>query len=296
MSDAEIRGRLERELGRPVAELRRRPCPYGSSHALEELDVGLGEGEPLRLVLKDLSATQPAGREVTAYRDVLGPAGLDVPACYAVSPNGRPWLLLERVDGVPLWQVGDFEAWEAAARWLARLHAHRTHPPHGLAAYDAAHLRRLLERALATSANHQVERVAARWEQVVVRLTGWPASLVHGDFYPSNVLIQRAGRGPRVRPIDWELIGTGPGPLDLAALSSGRWPAAERERLARAYHDALPAPARPSWKELSDVLEHARLAIAVGWLGAPSEWVPPAEHRHDWLADAVDSAARLGLL
>jgi hypothetical protein len=47
---------------------------------------------------------------------------------------------------------------------------------------------------------------------------------------------------------------------------------------------------------LHDTLEHARLAVAVGWAGAPTGWVPPAEHRHDWLADAVDLGTRLGLL
>lgn len=305
VSDAEIRDRLATALGRPVAVLRRRPSPYGSRHPLEEVDAEVGDSEPLRLMLK-----AGAAREAAAYREILGPAALDVPAWYASSSNGRAWVLLERLDAVPLWQVGDFAAWEEAARWLARLHASPAPTTSvgapaaapAIAAYDAAHLRALPLRALAVLADGRpsrrrlVERLAANWQQVVERLAAWPVSLVHGDFYPSNVLVQACAGGPRVRPVDWELIGIGPGPLDLAALSSGRWTAGERERLARAYHDALPTSGRPAWAEFEDVLEQARLAIAVGWLGAPRDWVPPAEHRCNWMADAVESADRLGLL
>lgn len=308
VSDADIRGALERSLGRSVTALRRRRCPYGSSHPLEELEVAFEEGDPLRLMLKDLAApraaraAKPVGlddssRELAAYRDLLGPAGLDTPACYAASSNGQPWVLLERVEGVPLWQVGDFTAWEEAARWLALLHGTGPSALHPAPlTYDAAHLRRLLDRALSARRDVRLERLTPRWERLVERLAGWPATLVHGDFYPSNVLIGRTGHGARVRPIDWELIGIGPGPLDLAALTSGRWTADERERLARAYHASLAPAARPDWADLRDALEHARLAIAVGWLGASPDWAPPAEHRHDWLADGLDTAARLELL
>ena len=35
----------------------------------------------------------------------------------------RYWLLLEKVAGVELWQVGDFAVWEDVARWLGAFHA-----------------------------------------------------------------------------------------------------------------------------------------------------------------------------
>jgi hypothetical protein len=92
------------------------------------------------------------------------------------------------------------------------------------------------------------------------------------------------------------MAGVGPGLLDLAALTSGRWTTAERRRLGLAYHEAWSeAGCRPSVDELLDGLEHARLAIAVQWLGWSERWVPPPEHAHDWLADALDAARRLGL-
>src|SRR5919198_4157463 len=180
VSDVEIRDHLERTLRRPIAALRRRPCPYTSSHALEEVDVAFHDGEPLGLVLKDLAPAalsaeattakstpllDPA-REVAAYRDILAPAGVDVPVCYAAGDDH--WLLLEHVEGVPLWQTGEMAAWDAAARWLALLHS-RGAPAarRRLVAYDAAYLRLRLGCALDARRDVRLERLASRWEQVV---------------------------------------------------------------------------------------------------------------------------------
>jgi hypothetical protein len=43
----------------------------------------------------------------------------------------------------------------------------------------------------------------------------------------------------------------------------------------------------------SAALDACRLQQCVQWLGWSQEWVPRAEHRRDWLADAVALADRL---
>ena len=69
-----------------------------------------------------------------------------------------------------------------------------------------------------------------------------------------------------------------------------------RERLARAYFDAcLPAMRGSGWEDFLDALEHFRLHLAIQWLGWSRDWSPPAEHAHDWLADALRLAEGLGL-
>ncbi len=63
-------------------------------------------------------------REIETYRLILaGRAG--TAACYAAvvdRDQQRYWLLLEKVPGVELHQIGDIEIWQAVARWLAELH------------------------------------------------------------------------------------------------------------------------------------------------------------------------------
>jgi hypothetical protein len=322
VADRELRITLESVLRRRVRTMSRRPNDYCSSYAIEDVELTFEDGGPLALVFKDVAASaltaaageaKPAAvldphREIEVYRDVLGPARLDVAACYGTVADpgeGRYWLFLEAIDGVPLWQAGE-PAWDAAARWLAALHGRGAPIRQGhLLDYDAAYLQSWLERALAFAPEGALDSVAAGWRRVIERLSAWPRTLVHGEFYPSNVLVRRgrpgivpedlAGGRTGIVPVDWEMAGIGPGLLDLAALTSGSWSAGARERLALAYRDALPRAVRPSADDLLDALMHCRLYIAVQWLGWSQDWSPPAEHAHDWLAEAVTTCEELGL-
>ncbi|MDX6689194.1 MAG: hypothetical protein QOG15_651 [Solirubrobacteraceae bacterium] len=308
VADAELRHALEGVLKRHVRDVHRTAHPYESSHAIEDVEVVFDEGSPLRLVFKEMTALSlhasgsrratlhDPDREIEAYVHGLAFAGLDVPACYgAVCEPGRRWLFLESVDGVPLWQVAGSAAWMQAAGWLAALHArgapaHRGH----LMRYDAAYLQGWLAQALARTPEGALDGVAAVWERAVRRLAMWPDAVIHGDFYPSNVLVQAGPAGSqRIRPVDWELAGIGPALLDLAALTSGGWTEGERGAIALAYHAALPPPARPAVGALLDTLACARLVVAVQWLGWPRHRPAPPEHEHDWLADATALTSRI---
>jgi len=132
------------------------------------------------------------------------------------------------------------------------------------------------------------------------RLAALPAVLIHGEAYPSNLLVETtadscptatstpdAPGGPRIRPVDWETLGTGPAALDLAALTSGEWEPEERSSVVAAYREA--AGGGPS----DDELEAARLMVALQWIGWSTSWTPPAEQRHDWLGAAVSAAEAL---
>ena len=69
------------------------------------------------------------------------------------------------------------------------------------------------------------------------------------------------------------------------------WPQADREALANAYA-AEPGVPPFDYRDL----DLARLQVAIQWLGwAPPAWVPPEGQRHDWLAEALELAERLGL-
>ena len=303
---------LERVLGRQVRTMARRPNSYCSSFDIEDIEVTGDDGSPLRLVFKDLAAAAltpqargakppallDACREIEAYLEVLPPAAVEVAHCYGAvtEPSiGRYWLFLEAVDGVPLWQVSGRSAWEEAAMWLAHLHAGEAPAAHRhLVRYDDAYFGRWIDRAVAFAPAGSLDAVAAGWTRVVEQLTAWPHTLVHGEYYPSNVLVRRRMAAPRVVPVDWEMAGVGPGLLDLAALSSGGWTRAEQERLALVYLESLPAAGRPSADALLQALAYFRLYIAVQWVGWSQDWSPPPEHAHDWLSEALSLAEELG--
>jgi aminoglycoside phosphotransferase len=278
VTDQELCDALETE------SLLRRPWPYHSSLPMEELDLA---GQ--RLLLKDVSSSHGLSRpplapdphrEIAVYRDVLAPLGLDgIPRMAASDPASARWLVLEAIEGTPLWQVGDLAVWQEAARWLARLHAVPVPDSEALVRYDAAHLRQRLE--LAEAAKPYAERVAER-------LAALPIRLIHGDFYPANILVDA---GPRIRVVDWETCGTGPAVLDVAALISGRWSEQERERILEAYLASSP----PLLRLGVDDLLYARLLLAAQWIGWHDGWSPPPEQRHDWHAEFAGLCERLGL-
>jgi hypothetical protein len=288
--------------------LSRRPHPYRSSFAIEELDVRLADGELLSLVFKDLglSGLNLAGRsakplhlhdpqrEIDVYTSILTAYDLGTATCYGsvVDPERkRHWLFLERVAGVPLWQLDDRDVWQAVARWLARLHA--TVEPRGgqhLLRYDRTHYEGWLSRAIAVAPGVGLEGLRARYERAVERIATAPATFVHGELYPSNVLVV-AGEHIRVCPVDWELSGIATGMLDLAALTTGL-PEADASLLAEAYLADLPE----IHDDPAELLECCRLYLAVQWLARSEDWTPPFEHARDWAAEAIVAAERLEML
>jgi aminoglycoside phosphotransferase (APT) family kinase protein len=331
---AELRGALEEALGEhegaPVAvtALERRPCEYRTSFALEELDVTLADGRALRIMFKDLSRecldenaqrVKPAflydpRREVEVYRDLLDGAALGTPEYYgaAVDPaRDRHWLFIENVAGPVLWQIGEFEVWEETARWLARMHAALAPaaeaPPPSLLRYGPDLFHAWIDRAhefaerpgtpWSEETRAVVLDLSRRYEPVVERLSALPATIVHGEFYPSNVLVQDPLSAVRVAPIDWEITAVGPGLLDLAALTMGKWTPAQRAALAHAYRETAEAgpgaAALPA--DFDAALDYCRLHLAVQALGWDPEWQPPAEHRHDWLAESLRIVRELRL-
>ncbi len=310
VSDEALSQALAEVLQRQIREVSRQPFPYSSSYCIEQLEVVDGAGEQLSLLFKDLSSstlrsTKPAIvrdplREIAAYELVLGPGQVDAPAfagAHVDEERERAWLFLEVLEGRPLWQIGDPEAWAAAARWLADLHGRElpTRVPR-LLRYDAAWFGRWLERAAARTPPGALDALQGNYQRVIDRLASWPTCFLHGEFYPPNVLVQSQADGYRVRALDWEMAGFGPGLLDLAALTAGRWSEAERSIYVGAYFEAAPDWVRRRGEaDFLDALAHCRLHLAVQWLGWSVAWESPAEQAHDWLADALRLAEELGL-
>jgi aminoglycoside phosphotransferase (APT) family kinase protein len=116
-------------------------------------------------------------------------------------------------------------------------------------------------------------------------------TLVHGDFYPSNIVVA----GERIAVVDWELAGIGAGELDLAALAAGKWDDAHRRDLARAYHrEATELGQTEPFAALMRRFTLASVHLALRWLGAAPGWRAPDEHQRNWFADALCVLDQLG--
>ena len=228
------------------------------------------------LLLKDLSPSALTGRargakldflhdprrELEVYRSLLDGADLGTPelaAAVSDPDRDRYWLVVEKVRGTELYQVGELERWQEALRWLARLHDRFVElpPTDFLVRYDRSYFELWPARAGVSLPGY---------EAVVDRLAALPTTLVHGELYASNVLVAEG----RVCAVDWELAGVGPGVLDVAALTTG-WPDPERSTA----RGGLPVRARPSTgrrsiRSRSELREPpprgpvARLVVAIG--------------------------------
>lgn len=330
-SDQEVIACIEEALGAEheragVTRLDRAAYPYATSYPLEEVQALLDDGRTLRLILKDLTWERLLGdalrtkprflyqprRCIQTYRRVLSRSGVGA-RCYGTFADdltGRYWLLIEKVPGVELWQVGDAHTWEGVARWLARFHS--SFADEGdrvlernpfLIRYVPDFLRIWPSRALDVAAGRGVDgddlrgmaHLVARYDAVVDMLASVPPSFIHGELYPSNVLVGLIDEVQAVWPVDWEMAGVGPPILDLAALTAG-WEGEEQAQLVDAYLEQLRSlggcgPAG----EIGTLLDCCRLHYALQWLGWAVDWSPPAEHARDWVSEALTLGERLGL-
>jgi aminoglycoside phosphotransferase len=309
---------VRQRFGAEVLSVSTRPFRYATTHAMTEIDVIFADGSRRALLHKDLTiahrlpeakGNRPGflddpGREVHVYRSILTIAVPGIPACFASEADddaGAWWLLIEKVPGVELWQIGALNVWCDVARWAAALH-HQPIPADPavrtrLVSYDRTFFEHWPNRARQFAERwepgrrHQLTEVLQGYEETVDALAELPRCLIHGELYPSNVLVDRTTG--RISAVDWEMAGVGAPLLDLSSLVAGGWSDTERHAVITAYHSALPADDRPPIGQLVDNLMRCELHRCIQWLGWAPGWQPPSEHRHNWLESAILLAERL---
>jgi aminoglycoside/choline kinase family phosphotransferase len=277
---------LEAHLGRPVRVVGVESSGVGfSTHPIRRLRVALAGGEQTPVVFKRLrpKPDKDIRRELLVYRQLLAGQRFGAPALYASlcdEERGCYWLFLEDVGE---WKLEWCEAhvYRLAFRWLARMHADyhgREEELHALRCLDehGSRFYRALVRAARRSLREYGERRAlGRFDRLVGRffdssvahLSRQPWTLVHGDLYASNLIVQP---GPKIRPVDWEWAAIGPAAWDVAKLISG-W-GKEKPRLLAAYLEEfeLRSGAPLDRREFDCTLAHCRNMHAfwrLRWIG-----------------------------
>lgn len=314
----EIEAVLASHVGRSrrISGVDTRPSARRSSFSIDEVDVRFEDGETIDLIAKavDWDALSPEARrakppfvwderrEMSVYEFVL--PDLDVTrARYFgsyVDRAGVRHLLIERVRGVPLVECSEFNAWREAARWLARMHARADVQavetsragPH-LLRYDRSFYESWIERArrFHETGRSGLTRLASHHPRVVDRLLDERTTFIHGEFYSANILVDQGTCVVPflIRPIDWEMAALGPALVDLACLMAGRWSDDVRADVAEAYFReiAREGGAVPERNDYLETLDYCLIHVSVQNLGWSASWMPPPDHAHDWLGDAL---------
>jgi aminoglycoside phosphotransferase (APT) family kinase protein len=289
-----LASRLRRMVGRDgsrceaIQIVKRLPDERSSSFPGEIVTVRLGSAETLTLRCKYSPPDRrhpPAWHtadghrhgvayEGRVYGQVLEPLGMTTPRMWGTyeGKHGAGWLAIEYVDGgmqinsVP-WEL------ESAASWIAEFHIRnemRLADPaiQFLSAYGAEYYRGWARRTLAQAWRYrrecsQIELLEETSELAIVALLEPPLTIIHGEYYPANVLWRRHA----VHPIDWESAAIAAGEIDLASLTD-EWPPDSIESCEAAYF-------RTRWPAGFDEalfarrLSAARLYMILRWAGVP---------------------------
>lgn len=211
-------------------------------------------------------------REVGVYRYLVSELPLRTPRLVAASDAGD-WLVLEA--RTPLrpparWTPADYET---AMRGLAELHdrfwglgedlgvypwlSRPTEADFGVHVTAAAtSLQRIVDRGQpAGVANwseklHTLANLLMHADQIMQPLREEPATLLHGDYWPGNILVHEGGQ----LVFDWQLAAVGPAVLDVVAfvLKSAWWfeqMPLGGEEIAGLYRRSLQEKSGHTWDE-----------------------------------------------
>jgi Ser/Thr protein kinase RdoA (MazF antagonist) len=270
-----------------------------------------GDGDERSVVVKWSDSVVARRCRLVAWRwlPAAGLEDLGAPLlAVAADPNGEgAWHIYEDLPGRPLSTDRPVESEvEAAIAAIARVHtAFAEHPllrearlwggdrgihffssnirdaVIALHSLDASAARDALLQRMSRLENEGSERAQ------VLAAVGGPETLVHGDLWPSNVIVPADEDSPAVHLIDWDEAGVGPIGFDVSTFLL-RFDPSHRRWILDAYRRAVGRLAGwdlPDERELNLIFStaaYARLASLLVWsVAAPEDGEP------DWLAERL---------
>ena len=286
--------------------VRREPSIQGT-FPKEIVTCRLSDGREIRLFCKYAGGHNydthghrgGVAHEVKVYRKLLQPMQVSAPAVqgiYADRTTGEIWLILEYLDeSVRVTTSPNTAAMCLAARWIGQFHALNEVRLHEsqmlfLKSYDAEYYMGWAQRTWQYAGNLQqhfpwLKPLYEGFEKVVIALLSAPPTVIHGEYYPKNILY----RDGRIYPVDWESAAIAAGEIDLASLTEG-WPEDIARQLELKYLKSRWPDGSPD--EFQQTLGAARLYLHFRWLGDRSE-----KATSGWRFEQLHAAGkRIGLI
>jgi hypothetical protein len=306
-ASAQAVDRVAEMLGARILE--RRPNGGASTFPSEILHCRTEAGREFYVLVKHTRRTSShvttshrrgIGYEAAVYRHVLSALTVGAPAVYAFEDGPDGWLAVELLDrALPLDASPDpTAALKLAAAWAGRLHATAAGPPavrelEFLIRYDSEYYLRWAAQTFEYAGAWRdrlpwLNALLTAVPAAVDELLAQPATVIHGEFTPPNVLVQDG----RVHPVDWESAAVAIGEIDIAALTD-KWPLDAARAAESAYGAARwPAGADIAFQKRLDL---ARLYWDLRWLGDRPEWTRSEKVRAR-LEHLRATGRRLGLI
>lgn len=193
-----------------------------SGASLVRAETAAGERVMVKVSALDTEISRDQStRELTVYTELTSRHAIPTPRLIT-SHRAPAWLAIaltvhEPAPPAPQWTVSH---WEELARMLARMHG-EVQPVPALLQHHRPE-RAVPQRELQTFAQHlwngpgddeRIRAVLADLDQLEEVANSGPASFVHGDCHPGNVLHDENGR---LLLVDWQSSGVGPSAGDLA--------------------------------------------------------------------------------
>lgn len=295
------------DLNEPVEIITREEFPDSSTFPVEIISCRIGERLTLQLFAKYLAGKGPNNLghrggvlyEADVYAQVL--SRMQLKTCryygqYEFRHLNETVMLLEYLGpDLRFVKSEDPEAFQKAAAWVGRFHALQASvAPEFMTIYDQHYYMVWADRFKALSGPY---RSACKWlddlltffTDHIQMLTGGPQTVIHGEYYPKNILLKDG----QIYPVDWESAAIAPGELDLASLTEG-WDDKSVSNAVQAYCDARwPADAQPD-QAFRRRLLLARIYFFLWWWPDnidPASWHNDA-YEYNW---AFTLAAEAGI-
>lgn len=270
-----------------VAIRSRIPSIFASTYPSEIVTCRANHQEELKLYCKYMTGAGGSSfghrgglaYETEVYRRVLEPLALSLPKFYGAyedSTTGDCGLILEYLEGSLRVPKGPQpESILLAARWIGRFHAANearlsTDLVSFLNRYDSEYYAGWVRRTSCFSRSQSrrfpwVATLCERFEEFVSILLSSSPTVIHGEYYPHNVLV----RSGVIYPIDWESAAIAAGEIDLATLTEA-WNDELIRQCALAYQQSRwGGRANPGFEQRFTA---ARLYLSFRWLGERPDW------------------------
>lgn len=233
--------------------------------------------------------------ESRVYKHILQNSECETPQYYGTYndiQNGDTWLVLEHIDNAFRVSKCD-DGLLHAARWLGRFHKENTKHIAAnsvLEKYDTKYFLKWAQQSKSLNSISQknlawLDGLCDRYEELIKPMLSAEQTIIHGEFYPTNILMKGGG----VYPIDWESAAIAAGEVDLAALTEG-WTGSLVKQCISEYQKCRWPEGSPT--RLQDTLLMARIYWHLRWLGDKPNW-----NRQHWrLTNLKQDCRLLGLI